>query len=130
RRQEPQPDHSQQTLLRLGIFKRQEILASGLQGDGLLRLRRSKEIFPNRWLTPLINHYAPIDREASTPCIDQSKSVVPRLPGRKAAGGTKRELLGIDSPRHLPEPHKLRSGFRLLQDGSARQVAVIEILNG
>src|SRR5207253_11382191 len=90
----------------------------------------SKEICPSSWLIPRINHDAPIEREASWPCIDHAQSVVPRLPWRKAAGSTKRELLRIDSFGHLTEPHQLRCGFRLLQDGSARHVAVIEILNG
>src|SRR6266571_5082202 len=106
------------------------ISASCLPGDGLLHLWRSKEISPSRWLTPVINHYSPIDREAATPCADQPKSGVPGLQGSKAAGGTQRELLQIDSFRHLTEPHKLRCCFRLLEDGSARQVAAIEVLDG
>jgi hypothetical protein len=82
----------QWTLLSLGKFERQEIFAPGFQGDGLPRLRRSKKISHRLWLTPVINHSSPIDREASTPCADQAKSVVPCLLGSKAAGGTKREL--------------------------------------
>ena len=71
--QAPQADHCQQILLRPGIFKREEVGMSGLQGESLLRLRRSQEICPNRWLTPLINHDAPIEREASSPAVTMPK---------------------------------------------------------
>src|ERR1051326_3089001 len=125
-------DSTQGHGLALGKFEGEEIGTSGFQGDSGLALRatHTNEVSLICLLRPFLDHLLSVDRQATASNANQSKGVVPALPREKAAGRTKRELLWVDSCRHLTEPGKF--GFRLdfPMDGGTREIESVEKLDG